>query len=84
MNRDKIYEDLDFSPEFSVEDWNSLIELKLTKYFENESVFKENKEILRTEVVNYIRISIKPEYLNLFDWTFDKYIDCLKKDRKKL
>ena len=83
MNRDKIYEDLDFSPEFSVEDWNSLIELKLTKYFENESVFKENKEILRTEVVDYIRISIKPKYLNLFDWTFDKYIDCLKKDRKK-
>lgn len=83
MNKDKIYEDLDFSTEFSVDDWNSLIELKLAKYFKNESVFKENKEILRTEVVNYIRISIKPEYLKLFNWSFDKYTDCLKKDRNK-
>lgn len=83
MNRDKIYEDLDFSTEFSVDDWNSLIELKLAKYFEDESIFKENKEILRTEVVNYIRISIKPEYLKLFDWTFDQYSDCLEKDRDK-
>ncbi len=83
MNRDKIYEDLHFTAEFSVDDWNALIKLKLRKYFLSDVIFEENKELLRTEIVNYIRFCTKVEYFNLFEWTFDLYKDCLIIDKQR-
>lgn len=83
MNRDKIYEDLHFTAEFSVDDWNALIKLKLRKYFLSDAIFEENKELLRTEIVNYIRFCTKVEYFNLFEWTFDLYKDCLIIDKQR-
>ncbi len=84
MKRDKIYEDLHFSSDFSVEDWNALLKLKLAKYFSDESIFEKNKEILRTEIVNYIRFCTKPEYFKLFEWTFDLYKDCINSDKQQI
>lgn len=83
MRRDKIYEELDFSTEFSVEDWNALIKLKLGKYFNSDHIFEKNKELLRTEIINYIRYSEKPEYFRLFEWTFNLYMDCLSIDKEQ-
>lgn len=83
MRRDKIYEDLEFTEEFSVEDWNALIDLKFGKYFTNKSIFEKNKELLRTEIINYIRFCTKPEYFKLFEWTFDLYKECLNIDKLK-
>jgi len=83
LRRDKIYEDLGFSTEFSVEDWNALIKLKLRKYFTEDSVFEENKEILRTEIINYIKFCTQEEYFKLFEWTFDLFKDCILLDRQK-
>ena len=82
MRRDKIYEDLEFSTEFSVEDWNALIKLKLGKYFTEDSVFEKNKELLRTEIINYIKFCTKTEYFKLFEWTFDLYKECIDSDRQ--
>lgn len=84
MKRDKIYEDLHFTTDFSVEDWNTLLKLKLGKYFLNESILKKNKEILRTEIINYIRFCAKPEYLKLFEWTFDLYKNCIVSDKQRV
>lgn len=83
MRRDKIYQELDFSTEFSVEDWNALIKLKLGKYFNSDHIFEKNKELLRTEIINYIRFSEKPEYFSLFEWTFNLYKDCLSIDKEQ-
>jgi len=82
LRRDKIYEDLEFSTEFSVEEWNALVKLKLGKYFTDDSVFEKNKEILRTEIINYLKFCTKPEYFNLFEWTFDLYQMCINSDRQ--
>lgn len=84
MKRDKIYEDLHFSSEFSVEDWNILLKIKFGKYFSDEAVFEKNKELLRTEIVNYIKFCMKPDYLKLFEWTFDIYKDCLNIDKQRI
>ncbi|GGK82793.1 hypothetical protein ACD591_11440 [Rufibacter glacialis] len=84
MKRDKIYEDLHFPSDFSVEDWNALIKLKLLKYFSDESIFEKNKEILRTEIINYIRFCTKPEYFALFEWTFNIYKDCINSDKQRI
>lgn len=83
MRRYKIYEYLGFSTEFSVEDWNALIKLKLGKYFTEDLVFEENKEILRTEIINYIKFCTQEEYFKLFEWTFDLFKDCILLDRQK-
>ncbi|MFG6687238.1 hypothetical protein ACGK9U_11680 [Mariniflexile sp. HNIBRBA6329] len=83
MRRDKIYEGLKFSTEFSVEDWNTVIKFKLRKYFTDNTIFEENKEVLRTELINFIKISEKPSYLNLFEWLFSLHADCIKIDKNK-
>ena len=81
LRRDKMYEDIEFSSDFSVEDWNALVTLKLKKYFTNENIFESNKEILRTEIINFIRFSKKPEYFSLFEWIFNLHKECLSKDK---
>lgn len=81
MRRDKIYEDLEFSEDFSVNDWNSVIKLKLRKYFRNDELFNSNEELLRTEIINYIRFSEKPEYLALFEWTYTLFTQCIEIDQ---
>lgn len=83
MRRDKIYEDSKFTTDFSVEDWNYLIKLKLEKYFISNTLFEKNKEVLRTELINYIGISEKPLYFKLFEWTYELYADCIKIDKQK-
>jgi hypothetical protein len=77
VNQDKIFKGLDFSTDFTVEDWNALIKLKFKKYIPNENLIEQNKEVLRTEIVNYIRVSVKNEYLELFEWTLKIFADCI-------
>lgn len=84
MERDEIYRGIGFPADFSVEDWNSLIKLKFGKYFSEEKVFEKNKEILRSEIINYIRFCQKTDYAKLFDWTFDLYKDCINRDKDKI
>ncbi|MEJ3718111.1 hypothetical protein WGM54_08850 [Paenibacillus polymyxa] len=83
MKPEQIYKDLHFSSEFSVEDWNNLLKIKFGKYFSDEA-FEKNKESLRTEIINYLRFCTKPDYLKLFEWTFDIYKDCLNTDNQKI
>lgn len=83
MKRDKIYEDLEFSTDFSVDDWNALIKLKLGKYFPDDTIFEKNKDLLRTEIINYIRFSEKPEYFKLFEWTFNLIEECLNINKEQ-
>ncbi|MNW32565.1 hypothetical protein D3C74_95100 [compost metagenome] len=83
MKREQLYKDLHFSSEFSVEDWNNLLKIEFGKYF-SEEAFKKNKEILRTEIINYIRFCTKPEYLKLFEWTSDLYKDCLNTNNQRI
>lgn len=81
MKRDKLFEDLHFSSDFTVGDWNALLKQKLGKYFSDDSVLEKNKEILRTEFINYIRFCTKSDYFKLFEWTFDLYKDCISRDK---
>jgi hypothetical protein len=83
LKLDKIYEHIKFSNDFSVEDWNSLTKLKLGKYFHEESVFNKNKELLRTELINYIMFCEKSDYLKLFEWSFDLCKECIDIDKEK-
>lgn len=83
MIRDKIYKDLEFPADFSVEDWNVLIKLRLGKYIISDNVFEKNKEVLRTELINYIGLSVESENFDLFEWTYSLCADCIKIDKDK-
>lgn len=83
MRLNKIYEDLEFTTDFSVEDWNNLVKLKLGKYFGNDTILEQNKELLRTEIVNFIRFSEKTDFFILFEWTFSLLKDCIIIDKQK-
>ena len=80
MKSDELYNHLKFTNEFSVDDWNDLISIRFRPYFRNEKVFNSNKEVLRTEIINYIKFSEKPDLLNLFDWTFQIFKECFERD----
>lgn len=80
MKSDELYKHLEFSNDFSVEDWNALIRLKFRPYFRNENNFNSNKEVLRTEIINYIKFSEKPDLLKLFNWTFLIFRECFERD----
>lgn len=78
MKRDSIFDHLHFTPDFSVDDWNQTLDVTLRRYFRTEEIFLSNKEILRTELVNYIRVSQDGQYLTLFHWTFKLFKDALE------
>jgi hypothetical protein len=54
----------------------------LRKYFLNETIFDKNKEILRTELINYIKFFKKSEYLELFEWTYNFFKESINIDRQ--
>jgi len=82
MKSDELYKHLKFTNDFSVDDWNDLISIKFRPYFRNDNIFNSNKEVLRTEIINYIKFSEKPDLLNLFDWTFLVFKECFERDEK--
>ena len=82
MKSDELYNHLKFTDDFSVDDWNDLIRIKFRPYFRSDNIFDSNKEVLRTELINYIKFSEKPDLLNLFDWTFFIFKECFERDKK--
>lgn len=82
MKSDELYKHLKFTTDFSVDDWNDLISIKFRPYFRNDKIFNSNKEVLRTEIINYVKFSEKPVLLNLFDWTFLIFKECIERDEK--
>ncbi|PWD97521.1 hypothetical protein [Marinilabilia rubra] len=82
MKSDELYKHLKFTTDFSVDDWNELISLKFRPYFRNDKIFNSNKEVLRTEIINYVKFSENPDLLNLFDWTFLIFKECFERDEQ--
>lgn len=73
-----IYKNLEYSNEFSVQDWNELIKIKFQKYFDSEETFTSTKELLRTELINFIPTDSNNKLLEVFEWTFNIFNNSLK------
>jgi len=82
MKSDDLYNHLKFTDDFSVDDWNDLIRIKFRPYFRSDNIFDSNKEVLRTELINYIKFSEKPDLLKLFNWTLFIFKTCFERDEK--
>jgi hypothetical protein len=66
-------------PRFSIDEWNNVLYGYLLKYFESESSVSENKDLLRVEILNFIKLKSATEYFNLFEEIFGFYISVLEK-----
>lgn len=78
---EKILKVLKYDNNFSVEDWNALILLKLRPFFNDEISLEKNKELLRTEIINYALISNDTACLKLLKWTFDQFNEPCKSQK---
>lgn len=76
-----IFKDLDYNEQFYLEEWNQFIRDVFYQYFKDEKTFLRNKELLRAEVINYVKhIAKKEEYENLFKEIVDVfYVAIIKK-----
>ncbi|WP_201743886.1 hypothetical protein [Hymenobacter busanensis] len=64
-----------------MEDWNALIKMVFSEYFVSDALLKKNKEILRTEIVNYVKFVNKKEFIDLFNWIYSVFKECILLDK---
>lgn len=77
-----IYDELDFDENVSIEDWNKLITDVFFDFFDDRKHFINSKELLRTEIVNYIKyIKNKKENEALFYSIYNEFKKAIDADK---
>lgn len=80
-----IFETLKYDSNFTINEYNQVTKQVFFKYFKDETSFLKNKELLRTELVNYIRYITKEEHFEqLFENIFTVFNDAILKDKNKV
>lgn len=54
-----VFETLKYDSNLTIDDYNQVTKEVFFKYFKDELTFIKNKELLRTELVNYIKYIAK-------------------------
>lgn len=77
-----IYDELNFDENISIEDWNKLITDVFFNFFDDEKHFLNSKELLRTEIINYIKyIKNKKENEAFFYSVYNEFKKAIVKDK---
>lgn len=80
-----IFETLKYDSNLTIDDYNQVIKEVFFKYFKDESTFIKNKELLRTELVNYIKYIAKNEkFEKLFENILKVFNDAILEDKNKV
>ena len=80
-----IFETLKYDSNLTIDDYNQVTKEVFLKYFKDELTFIKNKELLRTELVNYIKyISKNEKFEKLFENILKVFNDAILKDEKKV
>lgn len=80
-----IFETLKYDSNLTIDDYNQITKEVFFKYFKDESTFIKNKELLRTELVNYIKYIAKNEkFEKLFENILKVFNDAILKDKNKV
>lgn len=80
-----IFETLKYDSNFTIDEYNQVTKQVFFKYFKDEASFLKNKELLRTELVNYIKYIAKNEkFEQLFENIFRVFNDAILKDKNKV
>src|SRR5690606_33596051 len=76
---DKVLKSIKYSSDVSIEEWNTLIGV-FKPYFISEEIFLSNKEVLRTEMINYLKFCKDDSLMDLFNWVFNQFKNCISLD----
>ncbi|WP_066403072.1 hypothetical protein [Aliarcobacter cryaerophilus] len=80
-----VFETLKYDSNLTIDDYNQVIKEVFFKYFKDELTFIKNKELLRTELVNYIKYIAKNEkFEKLFENILKVFNDAILKDKNKV
>lgn len=80
-----VFETLKYDSNLTIDDYNQVIKEVFFKYFKDELTFIKNKELLRTELVNYIKyISNNEKFEKLFENILKVFNDAILKDKNKV
>ena len=80
-----IFETLKYDSNLTIDDYNQVTKEVFLKYFKDELTFIKNKELLRTELVNYIKYIAKNEnFEKLFENILKVFNDAILKDKNKV
>ncbi len=80
-----IFGTLKYDSNLTIDDYNQITKEVFFKYFKDESTFIKNKELLRTELVNYIKYIAKNEkFEKLFENILKVFNDAILKDKNKV
>ncbi|QHG91386.1 hypothetical protein CVO_05830 [Sulfurimonas sp. CVO] len=80
-----IFETLQYDPDLTIDEYNYVTKEVFLKHFKDETTFLKNKELLRTELVNYIKyIAKKEKFEQLFEKVLKVFNDAIAKDKNKV
>lgn len=80
-----IFETLKYDSNLTIDDYNQVTKEVFFKYFKDELTFVKNKELLRTELVNYIKyIAKNDKFEKLFENILKVFNDAILKDKNKV
>jgi len=83
MNFDEWFTDENFPRDYSPEDWNKLILERFSPFFRSPETIWGNRELLRVEVVNLIRLEQKGEHYGSLVIMHQFYSAVLGKHQEK-
>lgn len=80
-----IFETLQYDSNLTIDDYNDVTKEIFLKHFKDETTFLKNKELLRTELVSYIKyIAHQEMFEQLFEKVLKVFNDAIAKDKNKV
>lgn len=78
-----IFNQLDYNNDCSVDDWNSLTREIFFKYFSSENNYLRNKELLRTELMNYVMLYPNEDYIKMLNAIHEVFESIIFLEKEK-
>ncbi len=78
-----IFNQVDYNDDFTVDDWNSLTREIFFKYFSSENNYLRNKELLRTELMNYVMLYPKENYIKMLNAIHEVFENIIFLEKEK-
>lgn len=80
-----IFQTIEYDDRITIDDYNQVTKEVFLKYFKDENTFLKNKELLRTELVNFIKnIAKKEKFEKLFEKIFRVFNDAIDKNKNEV
>lgn len=80
-----IFQTLKYDDNLTIDDYNQVTKEFFLKYFKDETTFLKNKEVLRTELINYIKyIAQQNKFEQLFEKILRVFNEAIAKNKNKI